>query len=54
METYETALELLKVVKNEHKDKRDEIVDLYLQIYNKISYPGGVESATAEDDTRYR
>lgn len=53
METYETALELLKVVKNEHKDKRNEIIDLYLQIYNKISLPGSADSST-EDDTRYR
>lgn len=51
METSETALELLKVVKNEHKDRRDEIIDLYLKIYNKIRYPG---SDTAEDDSRYR
>lgn len=52
METYTTALELLKVVKNEHKEKRDEIIDLYLKIYNKITYPS--TDSTSEDDSRYR
>lgn len=52
METSQTALELLKVVKNEHKDKRDEIIDLYLKIYNRIRYPSSDQ--LSEDDSRYR
>ena len=52
METYQTALELLKFVKNEQKEKRDEIIDLYLKIYNRISYPSADHAS--EDDHRYK